>query len=162
VIRVSAPRGWRVDAGPPVSGSSPPPREEPSEPGRRIGAGAEGGPEIAEPEETEPDARFTLANQRTFLAWNRTALALVAAGLAIVQLLKPFAGVPWGRHLIGIPLIVLGAGTAAESYREWMRTQTALRRSDPLPRSVLPLVLAATITLVAVLAAMVLLISVTR
>lgn len=39
---------------------------------------------------TEPDARFTFANERTFLAWSRTALALVIAGLGIVQLLPPF------------------------------------------------------------------------
>ena len=58
---------------------------------------------------TEPDARFTFANERTFLAWTRTALAFVVAGLAIVQLLPPFPGVPWGRRLLGIPLIVLGA-----------------------------------------------------
>ena len=44
--------------------------------------------------DTEPDVRFTLANERTFLAWNRTALALVVAGLGIVQLLPPFPGVP--------------------------------------------------------------------
>ncbi|MGB6454192.1 MAG: DUF202 domain-containing protein, partial [Streptosporangiaceae bacterium] len=46
----------------------------------------DGGPAAPdESAETEPDARFTLANQRTFLAWSRTALALVAAGLGIVQ-----------------------------------------------------------------------------
>ena len=37
---------------------------------------------------TEPDARFTFANERTFLAWSRTALALIAGGLAVSQLLK--------------------------------------------------------------------------
>ncbi len=47
------------------------------------GGGAAGSDE---PAETEPEARFTLANRRTFLAWSRTALALVAAGLASVQL----------------------------------------------------------------------------
>jgi uncharacterized membrane protein YidH (DUF202 family) len=45
---------------------------------------------------TEPDPRFTFANERTFLAWSRTALALVVAGLGIVQLLPPFPRVPAG------------------------------------------------------------------
>ncbi len=122
----------------------------------------DGGAGSDEPAETEPDARFTLANQRTFLAWSRTALALVAAGLGIVQLLPPFPGVRWGRHAIGIPLIVLGAVTAAEAYREWTRTQRALRRGRPLPRSILPLLLAATIAIVGAVSAAVALISVTR
>jgi putative membrane protein len=110
----------------------------------------------------EPDVRFTLANERTFLAWNRTALALVVAGLGIVQLLPPFPGVPWGRHALGVPLIVLGAGVSVTSYWEWRRNQAALRRGAPLPRSVLPQVLAATIAGVAALSAAVLLVSATR
>src|SRR5258708_17840824 len=100
---------------------------------------------------TEPDARFTLANERTFLAWNRTALALVVAGLGIVQLLPPFPGVPWGRHALGVPLIVLGAAVSVTSYLEWQRNHAALRRGDPLPPSVLPRCLAATITPIAAL-----------
>jgi putative membrane protein len=111
---------------------------------------------------TEPDARFTLANERTFLAWNRTALALVVAGLAIVQLLPPFPGVPWGRHALGVPLIALGAVVSVTSYLEWRRNQAALRRGAPLPRSVLPRVLAATIAGIAALSAAVLLVSATR
>ena len=94
---------------------------------------------------TEPDARFTLANERTFLAWNRTALALVVAGLGIIQLLPPFPGVPWGRRVLGIPLIVLGAAVSMIAYREWLRVRYALRHGTPLPKSVLPVVLAATI-----------------
>ncbi len=35
----------------------------------------------------EPDVRFTYANERTYLAWNRTALALIATGAAATQLL---------------------------------------------------------------------------
>lgn len=80
---------------------------------------------------TPPDARFLLANERTFLAWNRTALALVAAGLAIVQLLHPFPGVPWGRHLLAVPLILLGAAIAAIGYLELRRNQRALHRAEP-------------------------------
>ena len=36
---------------------------------------------------SDPDPRFTFANERTFLAWNRTALAFVAAGLAAAEFL---------------------------------------------------------------------------
>ena len=111
---------------------------------------------------TEPDARFTFANERTFLAWSRTALALVVAGLAIVQLLPPFPRVPVGRHLLGLPLIALGAVLAVTAYTEWVRNQHALRRGEPLPRSVLPWILAATVTGIAVIAAVVVLISAAR
>jgi inner membrane protein YidH len=111
---------------------------------------------------TEPDARFTFANERTFLAWSRTALALVVAGLAIVQLLPPFPRVPVGRHLLGLPLIALGAVLAVTAYGEWVRNQHALRRGEPMPRSVLPWILAATVTLIAIIAAVVLLISAVR
>jgi putative membrane protein len=105
------------------------------------------------PAETEPDARYTFANERTFLAWIRTALALVAAGLAIVQLLPPFPGLHWGRHAIGIPLIVLGGLVSVLSYLEWTVNQRALRRGEPLRRSRLPLLLAVVIALIAVVAA---------
>jgi len=113
-------------------------------------------------EGTEPDPRFTFANERTFLAWSRTALALVVAGLGIVQLLPPFPGVPAGRHLLGVPLIVLGAVLAVVAYREWFRNQRALRRGEPLPRSVMPWILAATIAGMAVISAIVLLLSALR
>jgi putative membrane protein len=111
---------------------------------------------------TEPDARFTFANERTFLAWSRTALALVVAGLAIVQLLPPFPRVPVGRHLLGLPLIALGGVLAVTAYSEWVRNQHALRRGEPMPRSVLPWILSATVTLIAIIAAVVLLISAAR
>jgi putative membrane protein len=111
---------------------------------------------------TEPDPRFTFANERTFLAWSRTALALVVAGLGIVQLLPPFPGVGAGRQLLGLPLIALGAVLAVTAYAEWVHSQGALRRGEPLPRSVLPWILAATITVIAVIAAVVLLISALR
>ena len=111
---------------------------------------------------TEPDPRFTFANERAFLAWSRTALALVIAGLGIVQLLPPFPGVPAGRHLLGLPLIALGAVLATAAYIEWVRSQRALRRGDPLPHSVLPWILAATITGIAIIAGVVLLISALR
>lgn len=107
----------------------------------------------------EPDVRFLLANERTFLAWCRTALALVAAGLAIVQLLHPFPGIPWGRHLLGVSLIVLGAVVAAVGHRELRRNQRALYRGAPLPPSALPTILASAITAIAAASATVLIIS---
>ena len=111
---------------------------------------------------TEPDPRFTFANERTFLAWSRTALALVVSGLGIVQLLPPFPGVPSGRHLIGLPLIALGAVLAVAAYVEWVRNQRALRRGESLPVSIMPWILAVTVTGIAVIAGIVLLVSATR
>ena len=111
---------------------------------------------------TEPDPRFTFANERTFLAWSRTALALVVSGLGVVQLLPPFPGVPWGRRVLGVPLIVFGAVVAVAAYGEWVRSQRAMRHGRPLPRSVMPRLLAAVITAIAAIAAVVVLISALR
>ncbi len=122
--------------------------------------GAEAGESAAEgPSESEPDARFTFANERTLLAWNRTALALIIGGLAIVQLLPPFTGLPWGRHLLAVPLIVFGAVLSIGAFVEWGRNQRALRRGEPLPRSPLPRILSIAIAAVAVAAAVLVLLS---
>jgi putative membrane protein len=103
---------------------------------------------------TDPDPRFTYANERTFLAWNRTALALIAAGLAVVTLLPEFE-FEHGRRVVGVPLIALGALLALTSYRRWYENEAAMRRGDPLPPSRLPFVLAIGIGIAAVLAAVV-------
>ena len=120
------------------------------------------GPGGSATEGTEPDPRFTFANERTFLAWSRTALALVVAGLGVVQLLPPFPGVPWGRHVLGVPLIVFGAVVAVTAYGEWVRSQRAMRLGQPLPRSVMPRLLATVITVIGVIAAVVVLVSALR
>lgn len=86
-----------------------------------------------------PDPRFTMANERTFLAWNRTALALVAAGLAVEQFLETGRV---ARLALAIPLIVLGAIVAGSSYSRWRANETALERGDPLPPSRMPLLVA--------------------
>jgi len=113
-------------------------------------------------EDTEPDPRYTFANERTFLAWSRTALALVVAGLGVVQLLPPFPGVPWGRHVLGVPLIVFGAVVAVAAYREWVRSQRAMRLRQPLPRSVMPGLLAVVVAAMAVISGVVVLVSALR
>jgi putative membrane protein len=94
-----------------------------------------------DPRDDEPDVRFSYANERTFLAWNRTSLALVTAGLAITQLLPAF-DLPGGRRIIGLPLIALGTITAFLSYRHWMENEQAMREGKPLPTSPLPRILA--------------------
>ncbi|MGW5053381.1 YidH family protein [Actinokineospora sp. NPDC004072] len=83
-------------------------------------------------EGSEPDYRFTLANERTFLAWVRTSLALVAAGVAVAEYL-PGLGPPWVRTSIGVVLVVFGAVLAGLSHRRWRRAQAAIRAGRPLP-----------------------------
>jgi putative membrane protein len=99
------------------------------------------GDEGLEPGEHRPDYRFSLANERTFLAWIRTSLALIAAGLGVHQLLPPF-GLPWGREALGLALVALGSVVAANSHRRWHANERAMRRDAPLQRGVLPRVLA--------------------
>ena len=154
VPRIPAGRETPTDGSSPTNpagpGSAAPPAAAPP---------AAAPPAAAPPAGAEPDARFTFANERTFLAWIRTALALVAAGLAIVQLLPPFHGIHWGRRAIGIPLILLGAIVAVVSYLEWDANQRALRRGDPPRHSRLPQLLAVIVGLVALAAAVLALIS---
>jgi putative membrane protein len=108
--------------------------------------------------EREPDVRFTYANERTFLAWNRTALALVATGVAATALLPRF-DFEGARRLIGVPLMLLGGLLALSSYQQWQRNQRAMRRGQPLPPSRMPLVLAIGIGAVALLSVLVVIIS---
>jgi len=86
-----------------------------------------------------PDPRFTLANERTFLAWNRTALALMAGGLAVEQFLDTGRT---ARLALAIPLILLGAIVAGSSYSRWRANESALARGDSLPPSRMPLLIA--------------------
>ncbi len=76
----------------------------------------------------------------------------MTAGLAIVQLLPAFPGIPWGRRIIGTPLILLGAAVAIVSYLEWRGNQRALRRGAPLGHSRLPGILAVIIAVVGLIA----------
>jgi putative membrane protein len=105
-----------------------------------------------EPVERDPDVRFSFANERTFLAWNRTALALIATGVAATQLLPKFH-VTEGRRILGLPLVALGAWVAAASLRHWRANEKALRRGEPLPRSPMPFILAGGVVIIGVIGA---------
>ena len=99
----------------------------------------------------EPDARFTLANERTFLAWTRTALALVAGGVALEAVSLPLA--PAARHAAAILLLLLGVTIPLLSWFGWARAERAMRERRPLPASPVSAVLAVGVTVVAVLLA---------
>ena len=101
----------------------------------------------------EPDVRFTLANERTYLAWIRTSLALIGGGLAAAQLLEFRSEV--ARLAVALPPIVLGAVLALTSYRRWEANQRALRRGEPLPAGGPPRLLAFGIGAVAVVVAVI-------
>lgn len=113
-------------------------------------AGAGRAPAPEPDREEEPDYRFTLANERTFLAWIRTSLALLAGGVAVVQL-APEVGSTASRFWVGELLIVLSILIAGTSVRRWHRVQRAMRFGGPLPATRLPVVLAGGLTLIAFL-----------
>jgi putative membrane protein len=103
-----------------------------------------------------PDPRFTFANERTFLAWNRTGLALIGGGLAAGRLLEYDSTA--ARLITALPPIVLGGWLALASYRRWERNERALRLGEPLPAKGPPrLVARALVVLAVIVAAIVLL-----
>jgi putative membrane protein len=99
----------------------------------------------------EPDPRFTFANERTFLAWARTGLALIAGGLVAYQVLH--FGVGGTRLLVAVPAIVLGGVIGIASYLRWQANQRAMRLGDPLGYPELVRILAIGIAILALVSA---------
>lgn len=97
-----------------------------------------------------PDYRFSLANERTFLAWVRTGLALIAGGLAIAQFL-PELRIAYLREVLAIVLLALGAVVALRALNHWLRSERAMRLGQDLPQSRFPSVLALAVAVGAVL-----------
>jgi putative membrane protein len=106
----------------------------------------------------DPDYRFSLANERTFLAWIRTSLALLAGGVAAVQLVPAFK-FHGGRLILGVTLVVLAIMVAAGSYHRWMANERAMRLGQSLQPSLVPRLLAGGLTLVALLALLLVIVS---
>ncbi|GAA1706482.1 DUF202 domain-containing protein [Microbacterium sediminicola] len=105
----------------------------------------------------EPDVRFTLANERTFLAWIRTALALLAGGVALEVLGLDLD--PNLRLSASLVLVVAGLLTPILAWVGWMRAERALRDASPLPGSLLGPVVGIAVTLASVLILLAILVS---
>ena len=97
---------------------------------------------------TEPDPRFTLANERTFLAWIRTSLAMVAGGIAVEAFTSELFS-PEIRKTVAVLLLLLGLVTGGGSFFRWLNVERAMRRQAPLPAPLIAPILAAGGALVA-------------
>ncbi|AUH67608.1 MULTISPECIES: YidH family protein [Gordonia] len=78
------------------------------------------------------DARFTLAAERTMLAWLRTALGLIAAGVAVLHIVDDF-GVTGSKTALGVSLVVLGALAALTGAWRWQRVNHVLEHGGRMP-----------------------------
>ena len=99
-------------------------------------------------EGTDPDPRFTLANERTFLAWIRTSIAFMAAGVAIDALPVPYSESV--KSALAAVLVATGILASATAWVRWALTERAMRREKPLPSVGLPLLLVIAVTACAV------------
>jgi inner membrane protein YidH len=106
----------------------------------------------------QPDYRFSLANERTFLAGIRTALALLAAGVAVIQFLPGAIPRPL-RLILGLLLIGLALLLAASSHRRWRQVERAMRLGKPLPPSWTSWIIGTGLTVAIVLAAVLMLVT---
>lgn len=96
----------------------------------------------------DPDPRFTLSNERTFLSWTRTALALIAAGVALEAFDLP-ALREGERRTITALLLLLGAALAMGAFRRWLVTERAMRNKRSIPAPILVPVLSFGVAIVA-------------
>lgn len=106
----------------------------------------------------DPDYRFTLANERTFLAWIRTALALLAGGVLLHQFATGL------EPRIAMTVIAVGLGVVSTvlsliAYTRWRANEVAMRHGRPLPYGWALPVLAATSLVTAAVLTVVLIVS---
>jgi len=135
------------------------PRAEAKNGGMRVSTGDDrggrDGGDDADELEQEPDYRFSLANERTFLAWIRTALALLAGGVALNEV--EHLELSGARRTIAVAVTSLSLVLAVAAFARWAQVQRAMRRGQPLPKpAAVPLLAGG----VAVVAAVILLVMV--
>jgi putative membrane protein len=109
---------------------------------------------VEEPTQGRVDYRFLLANERTFLAWSRTALALQVAGLGVLQFLTH--GHSAVRVLLGVALVAVGSATAMSGYLRYRNNERAIRAGRDLPAVRSTVVLTAVVVALPLLATLVL------
>lgn len=97
----------------------------------------------------DPDYRFSLANERTFLAWIRTSLAVLAGAMLTHQLYKQIKPL-WLAQTLCIFLFLMSAALSWTAYSKWRANEIAMRHSNPLPHSKLLFILAIFTTFLAV------------
>jgi putative membrane protein len=98
---------------------------------------------------TEPDVSFSLANERTFLAWIRTSLALSAGGVALQAISLPVT--PGLRTASALILVCLGVLAPVMAWFRWAALERGRRLARPLPAPLLGPVLAVGITVASLL-----------
>ncbi|MFE4667736.1 YidH family protein [Streptomyces sp. NPDC056716] len=104
-------------------------------------------PERVSAEGRTPDYRFSLANERTFLAWLRTALALIGGGFAVDQFLPELR---WAvRVALALALLAAGVLCSLRAVNHWVRCERAMRRGEDLPVSRFPALLSLVVAVVA-------------
>jgi putative membrane protein len=96
----------------------------------------------------QPDVRFSLANERTFLAYERTAVGLVAAALAVFHLLDP----SWPQRLLGILLVASALLAACGGWLRYRQADRAIRTGEDLAAGATVPLLAAAVVVVIVVA----------
>jgi putative membrane protein len=98
---------------------------------------------------TDPDVRFSLANERTLLAYQRTAIGLVGAAVAVAHFLDEGA---LALTLAGV-LLVSGAVAAIGGYRRYLAADRAIREGRPMPPGPTPLLISVGLVLCLLVAA---------
>lgn len=100
----------------------------------------------------EPDARFSFANERTFLAWIRTGLGFVTAAVAVTALVALKPELRLEAVIASLVLAVCGVACGISAFLGWARNERQLRLSKPLPSSPVMPLLVIVMVIVAVIA----------